>query len=377
MFDYGTLREIWWLLLGVLLIGFAITDGYDLGLGAIYRFITRDDIERQMALDAIEPHWEGHQVWFVLGGGAVFAAWPVLYATSFSGFYFAMLLVLLALILRPVGFNYRNKVANAAWRNLWDWALTVSGVVPSLVFGVAFGNLFLGAPFHFTDTLRPVYDGSFLGLFHPFALLGGVVSLAMLVMHGSMFGAMKIDGIVGDRSRMVARVAAIATALAFVAAGAWLAVLPGHVVTSTITADAASNPIGKQVAIEAGAWLANQKAHPLLWLVPGGALLALLMVAILRNRALGFIASCVAVACIILTAGIALFPFLMPSSTNPSHGLTIWDASSSQRTLGIMLFCTALFLPIVLAYSTWAFRVMRGKVTRAHIEEQMQKGDVY
>lgn len=377
MLDYGTLREIWWLLLGVLLIGFAVTDGYDLGLGAIYRFITRDDIERRMALEAIEPHWEGHQVWFVLGGGAVFAAWPVLYATSFSGFYFAMLLVLLALILRPVGFNFRNKVANPAWRNLWDWALTIAGAVPSLVFGVAFGNLFLGVPFHFTDAMRPVYDGSFFGLFHPFALLAGVVSLAMLVMHGAIFGAMKIEGTVGDRARGVARIAAMITLVAFIAAGAWLAALPGHVVTSAVIADAASSPMGKQVAVEAGAWLANQKTHPLLWLVPGIAVLALLAVATLRNRALGFAASCIALAAIILTAGIALFPFLLPSSTNPAHGLTVWDASSSQRTLGIMLFCTAAFLPLVLAYSTWAFRIMRGKVTRAHVEEQAREGGGY
>lgn len=377
MLDYGTLREIWWLLLGVLLIGFAVTDGYDLGLGAIYRFITRDDIERRMALEAIEPHWEGHQVWFVLGGGAVFAAWPVLYATSFSGFYFAMLLVLLALILRPVGFNFRNKVANPAWRNLWDWALTIAGAVPSLVFGVAFGNLFLGVPFHFTDAMRPVYDGSFFGLFHPFALLAGVVSLAMLVMHGAIFGAMKIEGTVGDRARGVARIAAMITLVAFIAAGAWLAALPGHVVTSAVIADAASSPMGKQVAVETGAWLANQKTHPLLWLVPGIAVLALLAVATLRNRALGFAASCIALAAIILTAGIALFPFLLPSSTNPAHGLTVWDASSSQRTLGIMLFCTAAFLPLVLAYSTWAFRIMRGKVTRAHVEEQAREGGGY
>lgn len=377
MFDYGTLREIWWLLLGVLLIGFAITDGYDLGLGAIYRFITRDDTERRMALEAIEPHWEGHQVWFILGGGAVFAAWPMLYAASFSGFYFAMLLVLLALILRPVGFNFRNKVEHPAWRNLWDWALTVSGVVPSLVFGVAFGNLLLGVPFHFTESMLPVYDGSFFGLFHPFALLAGVVSLSMLVMHGATFGAMKIEGAPGDRARNVARVAAIVALVAFVAAGAWLTVLPGHVVTSAVVADSPSNPLAKQVAVEAGAWLSNQRSHPLLWLPPALAVLSLLAVAIFRNRRLGFVASSVALAMIILTAGIALFPFLMPSSTQPGHGLTVWDASSSQRTLGIMLFATAVFLPIVLAYSTWAFRIMRGKVTRAHVEEQTRNGGGY
>lgn len=377
MLDYGTLREIWWLLLGVLLIGFAVTDGYDLGLGAIYRFIARDDTERQMALEAIEPHWEGHQVWFILGGGAVFAAWPMLYAASFSGFYFAMLLVLLALILRPVGFNFRNKVASPGWRNAWDWALTVSGAVPSLVFGVAFGNLFLGVPFHLSETLLPVYDGSFFGLFHPFALLAGVVSLAMLVMHGAMFGAMKIEGAVGDRARGVARAAALVALVAFAAAGAWLAVLPGHAIVGAVAADGPSNPLGKQVVVEAGAWLSNQRAHPVLWLVPAIAALAMLATAFLRNRVLGFVASCLAVAAIILTAGIALFPFLLPSATQPGHGLTAWDASSSQRTLGIMLLATAVFLPLVLAYSTWAFRIMRGKVTRAHVEEQTRNGGNY
>ncbi|MBN8261060.1 MAG: cytochrome d ubiquinol oxidase subunit II [Xanthomonadales bacterium] len=377
MLDYGTLREIWWLLLGVLLIGFAVTDGYDLGLGAIYRFITRDDTERRMALEAIEPHWEGHQVWFILGGGAVFAAWPALYAASFSGFYFAMLLVLLALILRPVGFNFRNKVEGPAWRNAWDWALTVAGVVPSLVFGVAFGNLFLGVPFHLTDNLLPVYDGAFLALFHPFALLAGVVSLSMLVMHGASFGAMKIEGAVGDRARAVARVAALVALAAFVAAGAWLSVLPGHAVVGSLATDGPSNPLGKQVAVEAGAWLANQRAHPALWLVPAAAALGLAIVALVRNRVAGFVASAIAVAAIILTAGIALFPFLLPSASQPGHGLTIWDASSSHRTLGIMLFATAVFLPLILAYSTWAFRIMRGRVTRAHVEEQARNGGGY
>ena len=377
MFDYGTLRELWWLLLGVLLIGFAVTDGYDLGLGAIYRFITRDDVERRMALEAIEPHWEGHQVWFILGGGAVFAAWPMLYAASFSGFYFAMLLVLLALILRPVGFNFRNKLQSPAWRNVWDWALTVSGAVPALVFGVAFGNLFLGVPFHLTEAMLPVYDGSFFGLFHPFALLAGVLSLSMLVMHGAAFAAMKVEGAVGHRARVVARVAALASLVAFMGAGAWLAVLPGHVIAGTVLPDGPSDPLAKQVSVAAGAWLGNQQAQPLLWTIPVLAGLALLAVSSLRNRVFGFVASGVAVASIILTAGIALFPFLLPSATDPGHGLTVWDASSSQRTLGIMLFATAVFLPLVLAYSTWAFRIMRGKVTRAHVEEQARNGGGY
>lgn len=367
--DYETLRLIWWLLLGVLLIGFAVTDGYDLGVGAILRLIGRDDVERRMALESIEPHWEGHQVWFILGGGAIFAAWPVLYATSFSGFYFAMLLVLLALILRPVGFSFRDKLASPRWRDTWDWALTVAGVVPSLVFGVAFGNLFLGVPFHFTPNMVPVYDGTFLRLFHPFALLAGVVSLAMLVMHGGTWAALKIEDPVGARAQRIARVAALAALVAFVACGLWLMWLPGHQIVSAVVTDAPTHPMGKEVATVPGGWLSHLGAYPLTGLAPGGTLLALLAVALLRRRLLAFIASGLAVAAIILTAGFALFPFLMPSSTEPSHGLTVWDASSSRMTLAIMLLVTVVLLPIVLAYSTWAFRIMRGQVTRAHVEE--------
>lgn len=288
-----------------------------------------------------------------------------------------MFLILLALILRPVGFNFRDKLAHARWRNVWDWALTIAGVVPSLVFGVAFGNLFLGVPFHFTDTLLPVYDGSFFALFHPFALLAGVVSLAMLVMHGAAFGAMKIDGPVGDRARRVAQGVAIVTLLAFVATGLWLSALPGHRIAGALATDGPSNPLGKQVLVESGAWLANQHAQPLLWLLPVMAAAAMLAVVVLRHRVMAFVASGASVAMVIFTAGVALFPFLMPSSTVPAHGLTVWDASSSQRTLGIMLLATVIFLPLVLAYSTWAFRIMRGKVTRAHVEEQAQHGGGY
>lgn len=370
MIDYDTLRLIWWGLLGVLLIGFAVTDGYDLGLGAILRLIARDDVERRMAIEAIEPNWEGNQVWFILGGGAVFAAWPLLYAASFSCFYFAMLLVLLALILRPVGFAFRNRLPQARWRGAWDWALTVAGVVPPLVFGVAFGNLFLGVPFHFSERMVPVYDGTFLGLFHPFALLVGVLSLALFVMHGASFASMKVEGVVGERARSIARIASLFAIASFAACGAWLLAISAPVITSGIVADAPSNPFGKQVLLSSGAWLAHHRQHPWSSAVPLSALLAMVAVVFARGPRARFIASGVAVAGVILSAGFSLFPFLLPSSTEPSHGLTVWDASSSEKTLGIMLVATLLLLPIVLAYTAWAFRVMRGPVTRAHIEKQ-------
>ena len=365
MFDYGTLREIWWLLLGVLLIGFAISDGYDLGLGAIYRFIARDDTERRMALEAIEPHWEGHQVWFILGGGAVFAAWPILYAASFSGFYFAMLLVLLALILRPVGFNFRNKVDNPRWRNAWDWALTISGTVPSLVFGVAMGNVLLGVPFHFDDTLRVYYEGGLFGLLTPFALLCGLVSVAMLLMHGAGMLAMKTSGAVAARARRYGSIAAIATAVLFVIGGTWVARIDGYALQVAMDAAGPSNPLAKVAVAKPGAWMDNYARWPITWLLPAiGVAGALLSAVSLRSgrAGLAFLASSVSIIGIILTEGVATFPFLLPSSTQAGSSLTLWDASSSHMTLFIMLLATAFFLPIVLLYTAWVFRVLRGKV---------------
>lgn len=368
MIDYGTLREIWWLLLGVLLVGFAVSDGYNLGVGAILRLVGRDDVERRMALESIEPNWEGHQVWFVVGGGATFAAWPMLYGAAFSGLYFALLLVLAALILRPVGFVFRNKLPQARWRGAWDWALTVAGVVPALVFGVAFGNLFLGVPFHFTPELRAVYDGSFWQLFHPYALLCGVVSLAMLVMHGGCFAAMRVEDPVGARARRIAHIAAVVLLLSFAGCGLWLGAIDGHRIVSTVDPSGPSNPLYKQVALVSGGWWQVYTRTPWTLAFPVLAGIGGLGVLLLRGR-LAFAASALAVACVVLTAGFALFPFLLPSSTNPSHGLTVWDASSSQSTLGVMLLATAVLLPLVLAYTTWALRVMRGPITRDQVAD--------
>ena len=177
LISFELLRVIWWALLGVLLIGFALTDGFDMGVGALLPFVGRTDVERRVAINTIGPVWEGNQVWFILGGGAIFAAWPPLYAVSFSGFYLAMFAVLAALILRPVGFKYRSKRDSAAWRNGWDWALFVGGAAPALLFGVAVGNVLLGVPFHLTEDLMPMYDGSFygkfLGLLHALSNLPG------------------------------------------------------------------------------------------------------------------------------------------------------------------------------------------------------------
>jgi cytochrome d ubiquinol oxidase subunit II len=371
--DYETLRVIWWLILGTLLIGFAVTDGFDLGVGIIFRFVGRTDEERRALLECIEPVWEGNQVWFILAGGAVFAAWPLLYAASFSCLYLAMFLILVALILRPVGFNFRNKLPDPRWRNFWDWTLLIAGALPALLFGVAFGNLFLGIAFHFDELMRPVYTAGFLSLLQPFALLAGVVSLSMLVLHGASYAAFKAGEPMSTRAASIGSAAAIAFVIAFAAAGAWLATgLDGQTITSGADPMGASNPLLKSVVVLPGAWLGNYRAHQILWLAPASALLAAafagVMLRIGRPGA-AFISSALAVKATILTAGIALFPFLLPSSTDPGQGLTIWDASSSAKTLFIMLLCVIVLLPIVLAYTAWVFHVLRGRITLEYMRK--------
>ena len=371
--DYASLRFLWWAFLGLLLIGFAVTDGFDLGTAVLQPLVARTDIEKRMLRNTIGPVWEGNQVWLILGGGAAFAAWPPLYAVSFSGFYLAMFLVLAALILRPVSLTFRSKLQGALWRRTWDWAFFASGLVPALVFGVAFGNLFLGVPFRFDDTLRVAYEGGLLGLLNPWALLCGAVSLAMLTMHGGAWLALKSDGAVAQRARSAGAWAAIALIVLFSVAGIGLAyAIPGYVVQGTIDTSGPSNPLNKEVAREAGAWLANYGSHPGLIGAPAlayaGAIAAAALLRIGRHLA-AFVASGLGVAGVIATAGISLFPFLLPSSLDPRSSLLVWDASSSPMTLFIMLVATLIFLPIVIAYTGWVFRVMRGRVTQAAIEQ--------
>ena len=372
LISYETLRLIWWALLGVLLIGFALTDGFDLGAATLLPFAARSDIERRTVINAIGPVWEGNQVWLILGGGAIFAAWPQLYAVSFSGFYLAMFAILFALILRPVAFKFRSKREEASWRNRWDWALFIGGFAPSLIFGVAVGNVLQGVPFRIEEDMQIFYDGSFFGLLNPFALLCGLVSVAMLVMHGAAWLQVKTSGAVAERARRYGITAALAVPVLYLAAGAVLAFfLPGYVITSEISTSGVSNPLLKHAVVQNGAWLANYAAHPVLWLVPGlglaGTVIAALCMAARRPLA-ALITGGAGIAGIITSVGVSMFPFILPSSANPSASLTVWDASSSHLTLFIMLISTLIFMPIILAYTSWVFSVLRGKVDAEAIE---------
>lgn len=366
MFDYETLRLIWWALLGVLLCGFAIMDGFDLGVAILYRWLGKNDAERRVLLETIEPVWDGNQVWFILGGGAVFAAWPTLYATSFSGFYLAMLLVLLALILRPVSFVFRNKLIDSRWRNTWDWTLFVSGLVPSLVFGVAFGNVMLGVPFHFDESLRMTYEGGFFALLNPFALVCGLVSITMLVLHGATYASLKTEAPLSERSAVTARIAALSHIALFSVAGIWLANhVGGYRITSLIDPNAPSNPLNKTVIAASSAWLDNYRQHQWMITAPLIAYLGAVLVlsTVKRRPGMAFVGSALTAAGTICTAGFSVFPFLLPSSSHPDSSLTVWDASSSQGTLLNMMIAALIFVPIVLIYTAWVFRVLRGKAS--------------
>lgn len=373
MLDYEILRLLWWALLGALLIGFAVMDGFDLGVAMLLHYTARTDTERRIVINTVGPVWEGNQVWFILGGGAIFAAWPALYATAFSGFYLAMFLVLAALILRPVAFKFRSKIENTRWRAIWDWALFIAGLVPALIFGVAFGNVLVGVPFRFDETLRMTYEGNLFGLLNPFALLCGLVSVAMLVSHGASYLALKASGAVVSRAVTAGRAASLLAIALFALAGLWVAYrVDGFVITSALTHDGPSNPLGKEVMRKAGAWLDNYKLYPLTKAAPIFAVISLLAAGALigtKRKGLAFILSGLGVASIIATAGFSLFPFMLPSSLAPNASLTVWDSSSSRLTLMIMLVVTVIFLPIIVAYTSWVYRVLRGRVTADFIEQ--------
>jgi cytochrome d ubiquinol oxidase subunit II len=371
MFDYETLRCIWWLFLGVLLIGFAITGGFDLGAAILLPFLGKTDTERRVIINSVGATWEGNQVWLVTAGGALFAAWPMAYAVAFSGFYLALLLTLFALILRPLGFDYRSKLPSEKWRGNWDKALFVGGFVPALIFGVAFGNLLQGVPFHLDNDMRIFYDGSFWGLLNPFAIVAGLVSVAMIVMHGAVYLQLRTEGDIQQRCQTAVMVFAIATLVIFALAGVWVANVDGYAITSTVVHDAPSNPLNKVVEKTVGLWMSNYRHYPLLVLIPSLAfMMGVLTIMLSKKQYLksAFVSSSLTIAAIILTAGVSMFPFLIPASVSINNSLTVWDASSSHTTLAIMFWVTLIFLPIVIVYTSWVFRVLSGKITLAHIQ---------
>ncbi|UXY16987.1 cytochrome d ubiquinol oxidase subunit II [Chitiniphilus purpureus] len=377
MFDYETLKLVWWGAITLLLLGFALTGGWDLGVATLLPWVGRTDEERRVALNAIGPTWEGNQTWLITFGAALFAAWPLVYAAAFSVLYVALVFTLFALFLRPVGFDYRSKLADPRWRSGWDWGLFVGGVFPALVFGMAIGNLFVGLPFRFDDTLRVSYHGGFLDLFNVFGVLCGLLSVLLLALHGAAYLYLRSDAAVAERARRAVIVAGVLVAALFGMLGLVLHGITGYALTGIADVNGVVTPLQKAVTRAPGLWLARFDQSPALWLAPGAGMAAALLAGLAawrRWRWCTLAGSSGAVTGVIVTAALALFPFVLPSSSDPRSSLTVWDAVSSQRTLGLMLVVIGLFLPLIALYTGWVYRVMRGTVTVAHIRRDPHAG---
>ena len=373
MIDYEFLRIIWWVLVIVLLIGFSVTDGFDMGVTALLPVAGKKEVEKRIMINSIAPHWDGNQVWLLTAGGAIFAAWPIVYSVAFSGFYIALFLVLAALFFRPIGFEYRAKIDNPTWRAVWDWGLFAGGFVPALVFGVAFGNLLQGVPFELNELSQVTYTGSFFALLNPFALLCGVLSLAMLVTHGANWLQMKTTAELRNRARAISQIGALVTLITFVLAGVWPSFKEGYVVTSVLDHFAPSSPAsGKEVAVEVGAWFKNFNETPALWIFPALVVIGALLnvVASKANRCgFAFFFSVLTMAGVIITAAVSMFPFVMPSSTHPAQSLLMWDATSSELTLTLMFYLALVFVSISLLYTIWSYYKMFGRLDESFVED--------
>ena len=372
MFDYENLRLFTWAVIGVLLIGFIITDGFDMGVAALLPVLGKSEVDRRIMINSIAPHWDGNQVWLVTAGGAIFAIWPAIYAAAFSGFYLAMIIVLATLWLRPLGMDYRAKIDNPQWKKACDIALIVSGFIPPVIFGVGFGNLMIGVPFEFNELLMMSYQGGFWDLLTPFPLLCGLVSLAMVVTQGAAFLQMKTTGDLKQRAQKVIVCMALVTVGLFIVGGIYAYTLPGYLITSPVVTDGVSNPLLKHVMKFDDLMLHNYENYPVLWGIPALGIIGMLSCAVMTrlNRAgLAFASSSLSIASIITTAGVALFPMIMPSSLMPSHSLTLWDGTSSELTLSIISVVAVIVVPIILGYTIWCYYKMFGRLDSQYIHD--------
>ena len=372
LFDLETLQVIWWVLVAVLLIGFALTNGMDMSVSALMFAVGKNSDERRVIIATIGPHWDGNQVWLLTAGGASFAAWPEVYAAAFSGLYWAMILVLFCIWLRPLAFDYRNHnhSGSDSWFKNWDITLVVGSLIPPLIFGVAFGNLLQGLPFHADENLRWFYEGYFLSallpLLNPFAILCGLVSVCMLFTLASMWIQLRTVDEIGNRAKPIALWSGIATVVLFIIAGLWSYTFDGWKLAALPPEGSVHLILGKTVESVPNGLFENYANYPVTAVVPIFAILFMLGGAVQGGRGnavKGALYSALGIALIILTPLIALFPFVMPSTVDPASSLTIWDATSSHMTLNNMLICVVIFLPIALIYTVWAYAKMWNKAS--------------
>ena len=324
------LNTVWFILVTVLFCGYFLLEGFDYGVGMLLPFVARDDRERRMVINAIGPVWDGNEVWLLTAGGAIFAAFPHWYATMFSGFYLALLLVLLALILRGVAFEFRSKAPGAAWRAGWDWAIFAGSLVPALIFGVAVGNLLRGVPIDQTKT----YTGTFLGLLNPYSVVAGLAFVLLFLLHGANFLRLRVSGPVLER---VGGAATRLWSMAVLVAVCFLAFS------------------WKQTGLFKGGAIA--------YILPAVAAIALVGAGLVKKPGAAFALTSATVVVLTVSAFRAMYPNVMISSLNPEWSLTIHNASSSPYTLRIMTIVACTLVPVVLLYQGWTYWIFRKRLT--------------
>ncbi len=329
------LNTLWFILIAVLFTGFFFLEGFDYGVGILLPFLGKDDTDRRVILNTIGPFWDGNEVWLLTAGGAIFAAFPNWYATMFSGLYLALVLMLLALILRGVAFEFRSKDERPGWRTTWDWLIFFGSFVPALLWGVALANLMRGLPID----AKMTYTGNFFILLNPYALLGGVFSLVLTVLHGAVFLSLKAAAKIADDARAVAsRLWLPAVAILFLTVGASYAFTDMY---HKLGVDPGLIPILGGAALLVSGWFVNTKRDGWAFAMTG-----------------------ITIACAVATVFLTLFPRVMVSSLNPDWSLTIYNASSSPYTLRVMTIVAVVFVPVVLIYQGWTYWVFRQRVDR-------------
>ncbi len=335
------LETIWFILWGVLWAGYFMLDGFDLGVGTLMPFLAKDDMDRRLMYNATGPFWDGNEVWLITAGGATFAAFPRTYAVMFSGLYTALLLILFALIVRGVAFEFRGKEEGASWRRLWDTCFFVGSFLPALLFGVAFANLFRGLPIDASG----VYRGTLFTLLNPYGLLGGVLFLSLFLVHGAIWLAVKTTGHLQERAGILA-------------GRLWYLLLAVAVVFLVATRFATD-------------LYNNYYAHPFLFAIPVAAVVGLVLIKQFLSQGKWWAAWFASSAAIVFTTlfGVAgLYPNMIPSTLDPRYNLTVFNSSSTALTLKIMLVVALVFVPIVIAYQAWTYRLFRDRVTERDLE---------
>lgn len=383
------LQIISWLVVGVLIFLVAATVGFDFGIGILAKFVGKNDYEKRAIINTVGPTWDGSQVWFITAGGAIFAIWPQVYATSFSGLYIAILVVLWGLFLRPPAFEYRKKIDSDKWRNFWDWMLLLGSIIPIVVMGVAVGNLYLGFPISYDDTARLIYgtvtNGQYqsmwftlLNLLTPFALLFGVFALNMALMHGSTYGKLRTEGVLRDRFKRISNVTAVIYIVLLIIAAIWISFIPGYQYTTdpsfAYASDVLNHAFTAGQITSAHSWYYNfNHAHVWMWFAPILTFVGAILVIVFNNKdkdGSAFLASLASLLGAVLTVGFALFPFIMVSNVGDyKYSLTVFNASSSQLSLIGILVAAVIILPIVFSYTFFVYKKMWANGRRISAEE--------